>query len=259
LLVELGAIVLSLRELSLGLVKLLGDIVELLRILLVLSLDVLILLARMRQHDDMVDDLASKTRQLLVPLLDLLVEGLIFDLELLVINEMKTFSQLLLLLQDFLLVSKSVSQSDVLETVLMHFLILGLISLLPLLDDLGTEFLARPAVDSVHRNRALQLLELLLNLRALRLLLIKFVLELASHAIVPILGLLQVVSDLMNVGKGVQVLVLVKHLIRVLLVVTVVRVHQDDLALAVLVRFLQLLVLTTLIFDGRNELLLHSC
>ena len=208
-------------------------------VLPVLCLDVLHLLTRMRQHDDMVDDLASKAGQLLVSLLNLLVESLILDLKLLVINKMKTFSQLLLLLQYLLLVSKSVSQSNILESILMHLLIFSLISLLPLLDDLGAEFLACPAVDGVHSDRSLQLLELLLNLRALRLLLIEFVLEFASHAIVPILRLLQVVSNLMDIGEGVQVLVLMKHLISVLFIVTIVSVHQDDLALAVLVCLLQ--------------------
>ena len=62
----------------------------------------------------MVDDLTAQAGQLLVPLLDLLVQGLVLDLQLLVIDQVEAFSQLLLLLQDFLLIGQSVSKSDVL-------------------------------------------------------------------------------------------------------------------------------------------------
>ena len=62
----------------------------------------------------MVDDLTAQAGQLLVPLLDLLVQGLVLNLQLLVIDQVEAFSQLLLLLQDFLLIGQSVSKSDVL-------------------------------------------------------------------------------------------------------------------------------------------------
>jgi hypothetical protein len=45
-------------------------------------------------------------------------------------------------------------------------------------------------VDSVHCHTSLKLLELLLNLSAFCLLLVKLVLELTSHAIVSVLSLL---------------------------------------------------------------------
>ena len=172
---------------------------------------------------------------------------------------METFSELLLLLEDLLLVGKSIAQGDVLKSVLMNLLILGLISLLPLLDDLGAKLFASPGVDSIHSDTALQLFELLLNLCALGLLLIQLVLELASHAVVPVLSLFEIVTDLMNVGKGVEVLVLVEHLVSLLLVVTVVVVvHQDDFTLSLFIRLLQLLVLPSFVLDRLNELSLHS-
>jgi len=125
-----------------------------------------------------------------------------------------------------------------LKPVLMHLLILGFIGLFPLLDDLGAELLTCAAMHSVHGDTSLQLLELLLNLSALRLLFIQLVLQLACHTVVTILRLLQIVADLMHVGQRVEVLVLMQHLVCALFVVTVVCVHQDDLALAVLVGLL---------------------
>lgn len=228
-------------------------------VFLVLSLDVFHLLTRVGKHYHVVDNLASETSQLLVPLLDLLVKSLILDFELFIVDKMQTFSQLFFLLQHFLLVCKSVPQRNVLQTVLMDLLILGFIGFLPFFDDFGAEFLAGPAVDSVHRDRPLQLLELLLDFGTLGLLLVELILEFASHSVVPILGLLEVVSDLMHVCQRVQVLVLVKHLISVLLVVTIIGVHKDDLSLAILVSLLELLVLTSLILNGRNELFFHGC
>ena len=168
----------------------------------------------------MIDDLAAQASQLFVSLLDLLVQRLIFNLELFVINQVKTFGQLLLLLQDFLLVGQSIPQGDILQTILMNFLILGLVGLFPLLDDLGAQLFARAAVHGVHSDRALELLELLLDLRALSLLLVELVLELTGHSIVTILRLFQVVPDLMNVSEGVEIFVLVEHLISALVMVT---------------------------------------
>ena len=144
----------------------------------------------MRKHNDLVDDLSSQTGQLLVSLFDFFVESLILNLQLFIVNQVQTLGKLLFFLQDFLLVSQSIPQSDVLKTVLMDLLILGLISVLPLLDNLGVKFFTSTAVDSVHCHTSLKLLELLLNLSAFCLLLVKLVLELTSHAIVSVLSLL---------------------------------------------------------------------
>ena len=148
----------------------------------------------------MVNDFGTETSELLVSLFNLLIKGLVLDLELFVIDQMETLSKLLLLLENLLLVGQSVPQSDVLETVLMNFLILGFIGFLPVLDHLSAELFTCAAVDGVHGDTTLELLELLLDFCALRLLLIKLVLEFTSHAIVTVLGFLEVVSDLMHVG-----------------------------------------------------------
>ena len=150
LLVKLRPLVLLLGKLGLRLVKLLIDLEELIFVLFVLRLDVLHLLTRVRQHDHMVDNLSAETGQLLVPLLNLLVERLVFNLQLLVIDQVKTFSKLLFLLQYFLLVGETVSERDILQSILMNFLIFGLIGFFPLLDDLGAELLSSATVNRVH-------------------------------------------------------------------------------------------------------------
>ena len=52
----------------------------------------------------MVNDFGTETSKLLVSLFNLLVKSLVLDLELFVIDKMKTFSKLLLLLKNLLLV-----------------------------------------------------------------------------------------------------------------------------------------------------------
>jgi len=125
-----------------------------------------------RKHDHLVDDLSSQPSQLLVSLLDLFVKSLVLNLQLLVVNQVETLSELLLLLQNLLLVSQTISQSNVLQTVLMDLLILCLISVLPLLDDFCIELLASAAVDSIHGYTSLELFELLFDLSAFGLLLV---------------------------------------------------------------------------------------
>mmetsp|Transcript_24306 Transcript_24306/g.30135 ORF Transcript_24306/g.30135 Transcript_24306/m.30135 type:complete len:214 (+) Transcript_24306:617-1258(+) len=171
---------------------------------------------------------------------------------------METLSKLLLLLQDLLLVLKSVAKGDILQAVLVYLLVFSLVGFLPLLDDFLGQFLASAAVDGVHGDRTLQFLELLLNLSALSLLLVQFVLKLTGHTVVTILSLLEIVANLMHVSESVQILVLMEHLIGVLLEVAIVMIHDNDLALAVFVDFLEFLVFAPFIFDGLDELTLHS-
>jgi len=114
LFVELGPLVFLLSELCLSFVKLVVQSHEFQLVAIVLSLNVLHLFTSVGEHDDMVDDLSAKTSQFFISLFDLLVKSLILNLELLVIDQMETLSQLFFLLEHFLLVGKSVSQSDVL-------------------------------------------------------------------------------------------------------------------------------------------------
>ena len=258
LLVKFRPLVLELGELGLRFIKLLSKLIKLLLIALILSLDELELLTSVREHDDVVDNLTTKAGELLVTLLDLLVKRLILDLELLVIDQVKTLSKLLLLLQHLLLVLETISQCNILKAVLMHLLVLGLISLFPLLDYLGLQLLVQAGVHSVHGDRALELLELLLDLCALGLLLVELVLKLTGHTVVAILSLLQVIAHLMDVSEGVEILVLVEHLISVLLLGTSGVVHNDNLLLALLILLLKLKVLAALVLDSLDQLALHG-
>ena len=157
----------------------------------------------------MINDFGAETGKLLISLFNLLVKSLVLNLELFVIDKMETFSKLLLLLKDLLLVGQSVPQSDVLEAILMNFLILGFISFLPVFNHLGAELFTSAAMHGVHGDTTFELFELLLDLCALRLLLVKFVLEFTGHAIVTVLSFFEVISDLMHVGEGVQIFMLV--------------------------------------------------
>ena len=86
----------------------------------------------MRQDDHSLRDLASQLVQLFVSLFDLFVQGLILDFELLEIDQVETIGQLFLLLQDFLFIGQLVSESNVLEPILMDFLVLQGLTVLPL-------------------------------------------------------------------------------------------------------------------------------
>lgn len=138
--------------------------------------------------------------QLFIPLLDFFVEGLVFDLELLEIDQMQAVCKLLLLFQDLLLVGKAVSQGDILEAELGHLLVFLELSLLLHLDVLLRDLLAGPGVDCVLSDASLKLLELALDLLALCLLLVELSLELTRHLVVPVLSLLEVEAHLMHIG-----------------------------------------------------------
>ena len=87
---------------------------------------------------------------------------------------METVSQLLLLFQHFLLVSQLISESDILQSILMHLLILQRLTLLPLIPLFWGNNLSGPREDSIRRNRPLQFFELLFDLMAFGLFLIEF-------------------------------------------------------------------------------------
>ena len=189
----------------------------------------------MRQDDHSLRDLASQLVQLFVSLFDLFVQGLVLDFELLEIYQVETIGQLFLLLQDFLFIGQLVSESNVLEPILMDFLVFQGLTVLPLTEGLGWNLLTRSGEHSILRHTSLQLLELLFDLMALGLLLVQFGLQLRSHLVVPVLGFLKVDSDLMHISQGVEVLVLVHLYVWLLVVLLVVLVHHDDLLLELLV------------------------
>lgn len=130
----------------------------------------------MRENDNRSGDLVSELVEVFIALLDLLIQSLVFNLQLLVINQMETVCELLLSAEDLLLICKSVSESDVLKPVLMYFLIFCLVVLFPVLDHLGTQLLSSPAENSILSDTSLQLLELMFNFLAFLLLLVELVL-----------------------------------------------------------------------------------
>ena len=85
----------------------------------------------MRQDDHCCGDLLSKLVQLFVSFFDLLVKSLVFYLQLLEVDQVQAISELFLLLQNLLLVGKSISECDVLQSILMHLLVLKSIHFLP--------------------------------------------------------------------------------------------------------------------------------
>ena len=149
-----------------------------------------------------------------ISLLDLLVQGLVLNLQLLEVDQVKTVCQLLLLFEYLLFVGESVPEGNVLESKLIDLLVLLELGLLLPLDEISRDLLACAGIHRVLRHTTFQLLELGLDLLALGLFLIKFGLQLRRHLIVSILGLLEVETHLMHVGKCIQVLVLI-HLLSI--------------------------------------------
>lgn len=101
---------------------------------------------------------------------------------------------------------------------------------------------------------------MLLDFLALRLLFVQLGLQFRGHLVVTVLCFLQVKAHLVNVCKGVQVLVLVQHFLSVLLIlVAVSAIQNEDALLQILIGALELLVFLALVLYCENELLLHLC
>ena len=140
---------------------------------------------------------------------NLFVQSLIFNFQLLKIDQMKTVSKLLFLLKNLLFVGQSVSQSNVLKSVLMDLLIFETFTVFPIFESLLWNLFACSAENSILSNTSLKFFELLFNLVTFCLLLIELGLKFRSHFVVSILGLFQIDSDLMNISKSVKIFVLV--------------------------------------------------
>ena len=80
--------------------------------------------------------------QFLISLLNLLVQGLVLNLQLLEVDQMKAIGQLLLLLEYLLFVGESVPEGDVLESELVDLLVLLELGLLLPLDKISRDLLA---------------------------------------------------------------------------------------------------------------------
>lgn len=172
LLLQHLAVLLHIRQRLLLVVQLVIQRLQLVIVRRVLLLHVLQLLTRVRQYHNGVRDLLTQFVQLFVSLLDFLVEGLVFNLELLKVDQVKTISKLLLLLEYFFLVGEAVSQGDILQSKLIHLFILLELTLLLHSDVVLGNLLACTTVDGILGDATLKVLELSLNLFALSLLLV---------------------------------------------------------------------------------------
>lgn len=158
--------------------ELLPELVDVRLSLGVLLFDELKLLARVRHHLNVVDNLAQELLELFVSFLDLLVKSLVLNLQLLEVDNVEAVGQLFLLLEDLLLIGETVAQGDVLQTVLVDFLVVSRLRLLPLIERLLLDLLTRAGEDGILSDTSLELFELLLDLVALGLFLVQLRLQL---------------------------------------------------------------------------------
>ena len=122
---------------------------------------------------------------------------------------MKSISKLLLFLEDFFEIGMTIAKRDVLQTVLMHFLVLLSLYSFPVFDYFSIQFSASSTEYSILGNATLKFLKLMFNFFAFSLLLIKFGLEFAGHTVVAVLGFFEVKPNLMNICKSVKIFVLI--------------------------------------------------
>lgn len=139
----------------------------------------------------------------------------------------------------------------------MHFLVTSSIVLFPVLDDLRAQLFARSAVDSILSNTAFEFFELMFNFLTLCLFFVKFCLQLTSHTVIAILCFFQVKTDLMHVGKSVEILVLVKQLVILLVLIATLSIQSENAALVFIILLLQRLILPAFILNGLNQFTLH--
>ena len=82
----------------------------------------------------------------------------------------------------------------------MHFRVFRFIGGFPVVDHSVTQRLVRAGEDGILGDRALQFLELMFDFLTFSLLLVELSLQFGGHAVVTLLGLLQIESNLMDVG-----------------------------------------------------------
>ena len=170
---------------------------------------------------------------------------------------METISKLFLLLKNLFFVSKSISQGNVLKSILMDFLIFQTFTIFPVFKSLLWNLLSCSTEHSILRNTSLELFELLFNLMTLSLFLIKLSLKFRGHLVVTILGLFQIYSDLMDVSKSIKIFVLVHLDIWLFVILLKGWVDCDDLFLELLVFSSERILFSKLFFNGSNQISLH--
>lgn len=208
----------------------------------------------MRYNNDSSTDFPGKLRKFFIALLNLFIKRLVLNFKLLKINEMKSISELLLLLEDLLTVSQLILKLNVLQSVLMHFRVLSLISCFPIIDHFCAQRLVGTAEYRVLGYRTFQFLKLMLDFLTLSLFFIELGLKFGSHSVVTLLGLLKVETDLMDVSESVKIFVFIKQLILLFsLVVTLIEFVFNDPLLKLSVSFLKTLVFPEFILDSADE------
>jgi hypothetical protein len=82
--------------------------------------------------------------------------------------------------------------------------------ILPVFNHFSFKLLASTRKHSVLSHSAFKVLKLVLNFLTLSLLFIKLCLKLTSHSVVAVLGLFQVITNLMDVSESVQIFMLIQ-------------------------------------------------
>ena len=122
---------------------------------------------------------------------------------------MKTISKLFFFLEDFFFVCQSVSQSNILKSVLMNFLIFKTFTIFPVFKGFLWNLLSCSTKDSVLSDTSLKLFELLFNFVTFCLLFVKLSLKFRGHFIVTILRFFEIDSYLMDISKSIKILMFV--------------------------------------------------
>ncbi len=134
---------------------------------------------------------------------------LIFDLELLKVDQVKAFSEFFFFFQYFFIFVKSVSGSENLESQVLEFFGDLSFPLLPFLNFMALDWLVWSAVSGLSGNFSFQVLEGRSDFVAFGLFLIEFVLKFKGHSVVSVLSLLKLHSGLVDLGQDVQILMFI--------------------------------------------------
>lgn len=93
----------------------------------------------------------------------------------------------------------TISQGDVLQTILMNFLVFSSLVFFPVLNHFSVEFTTSSTKNCILSYTTLKFFKLVLNFLTFRLFFVKFSLQLTRHAIISVLSLFKIESHLMNV------------------------------------------------------------
>lgn len=212
------SVLLQLTQFSLFVVKNFVKFFQMFILDSVLLLNILKFFSRVTQNHHSSCNLFPQFVQFFVSLFDFLIQSLVFNFKLFEINQMESISQLFLFLENFLLVGQSVPQSYILQSVLMHLLILESVHFFPLVQNLFGDFFTSSTENGVLGYATLQFFKLLLDFMAFSLLFIQFSLKFRGHLIVSILSFLQVETHLVHISKSVEIFMFIHRNIRLFII-----------------------------------------